>query len=83
MTSRLLWLAAGVSVGVAVARRLDRSPDATTVEAAAGRVVGHARRVVHAVIADGRAEMRMREARLRAVLAAPDEPARGATRDER
>jgi hypothetical protein len=76
-------LTAGVGIGVAVARRLGRSPAATTVEAAAGRVVGQARRAVDAVIADGRAEMRMREARLREVLAAPDESARGATRGER
>jgi len=81
MVSRLIWLTTGVGIGVAVARRLERSPAATTVEAAAGRVVGHARRAVDAVVADGRTEMRIREARLREVLAAPappDEPARRA-----
>ena len=83
MSARLVWLAAGVGIGFAVARRLEASGPASAVEAAAGRVVQHARRAVDTVIADGRAEMRMREARLRAVLAAPDEAGRGATRGER
>ncbi len=83
MTRRLAWLAAGVGIGVAVARRVERSGPASTVEAAAGRIVRHTRRAVDAVIADGRAEMLEREARLRAVLAAPDGAGRGAARGER
>jgi hypothetical protein len=90
--SRLVWLAAGVGIGVAVARRLEGSGPAATVEAAAGTAYRRARRAVDAVIADGRTEVRVREARLRAVLAAPDHrhagdrgapDRRGATRGER
>jgi hypothetical protein len=68
---RVVWLAAGVGIGVAVARRLEGSAPASTVEAAATGAVRRAREVVDRVIADGRVEMRQREARLRAVLAAP------------
>jgi hypothetical protein len=71
MTGRLVWLAAGVGIGVAVARQIERSGRASTVEAAAVGIARQARRVVDAVVADGRAEMRQREARLRTVLAAP------------
>ncbi len=71
MTGRLVWLAAGVGIGVAVARQIERSGHASSVEAAAVGIARQARRVVDAVVADGRAEMRQREARLRTVLAAP------------
>ena len=69
--SRLAWLLAGVGVGVALARRVERSEHASTLEAAASGALRVARRGVAAVIADGRAEMHQREAQLRAVLAAP------------
>ena len=72
MTGRFAWLAAGVGIGLAVARRIERSDRASSVEAAAVGIARQARRVVDAVVADGRAEMRQREARLRTVLAAPD-----------
>lgn len=69
--SRMAWLLAGVGLGVAIARRVERSAHASTLEAAASGAVRVARRAVESVIADGRAEMHQREAQLRAVLAAP------------
>jgi hypothetical protein len=83
MTSRIVWLAAGLGIGVAVARRIERSEHASTVEAAAASAVRRARRAIDAVIADGRAEMLQREARLRAVLAAPRASGRGTAQAER
>ncbi len=88
MSSRLVWLAVGVGIGVAAARRLEQQPAVEVVEAAAGRAVRQVRRTVDAIVADGRAEMHEREARLRTVLAAPRarserERWRGATGGER
>jgi hypothetical protein len=70
--SRLVWLAAGVGIGVVVARRLEQSGPMSAVETVAEQALRHLRRAVDALIADGRAEMRTSEARLRAVLAAPE-----------
>jgi hypothetical protein len=71
MIGRLGWLAAGTAIGIAAARRMERSPHASSVEAAAAGMLRRARGVVDTVVSDGRAEMRQREARLRTVLAAP------------
>jgi predicted NBD/HSP70 family sugar kinase len=70
MTRRLVWLATGVGIGVAVSQRISRSPHGSAAVSAASSVVARARRVVNEAVADGRAEMRRREASLREVLAA-------------
>ncbi|MEX2254144.1 MAG: hypothetical protein WEC34_01790 [Acidimicrobiia bacterium] len=78
MTGRLVCFAAGIGLGVAATRRLARSTSASAVEATTAAVVTRVRRAVDGVVADGRVEMRRREARLRAVLAAPRRDGAGA-----
>lgn len=77
MIGRVVWFAAGVGVGVAATRRIAQSSSGTAVGAAASGIASRVRHVVDEVIADGRIEMRQREARLREVLAAPRQDATG------
>jgi hypothetical protein len=78
VTRGVAWFAAGVAVGVALSRRAARSTAGSVVEAAGTAIASRVRRSLDDVIADGRVEMRRREARLREVLAAPAPRAEGA-----
>jgi len=70
MMRRLVWLVAGVGIGVAVSQRITRSRRGSAVVGAASSAVTRTRRVFAEAVADGRAEMQRREASLREVLAA-------------
>jgi hypothetical protein len=74
MIRRGVWLAAGFGLGVAAATRARRHVDRAT--AAPARVAARLADDVAGALADGRDEMHAREARLRAVLAAPPKPKR-------
>lgn len=78
MTGRLLWFATGVGVGVAMTRRLARVASGSTAITVASGLATRVRRTVDGVIADGRVDMHLREARLREVLAAPGRDTTGA-----
>ena len=70
MTRRAFWLTLGFGLGVAAATRARRRMDTAT--AMPARLADRVRRDVADAVADGRAEMQGREARLRRVFAAPN-----------
>ena len=70
MTRRAFWLTVGFGLGIAAATRARHRVDAAT--AVPARVVDRLRRDVADAVADGRIEMRGREAALRRVFAAPN-----------
>lgn len=69
MIKRPFWLMTGFGLGVMVSVRTRRRLERANPEQLAARV----RSAVGAAVAEGRAEMRSREAALRTVLAAPGE----------
>ncbi len=70
MTRRAFWLTVGFGLGVAAAARARRQVDAAG--GLSARLAERLRRDVTDAVADGRAEMQGREARLRRVFAAPN-----------
>jgi hypothetical protein len=64
---RALWLGLGIGVGASVATRARRHVE----RLAPSNALREVRRAVDAAVAEGRREMRDREARLRATFAAP------------
>ncbi|HEY6316432.1 MAG TPA: hypothetical protein VI462_00925 [Acidimicrobiia bacterium] len=70
MTRRAFWLTVGFGLGIAAAARARRQVDAAN--GVSARLAERLRRDVADAVADGRAEMQGREARLRRVFAAPN-----------
>ena len=68
MIRRGFWLAAGFGLGVAAATQARRAAAAVP-----ARLADRVRRDVAGALSEGRAAMQASEARLRRVLAAPDE----------
>ena len=83
MTRRLVWFTTGVGVGVLLTRQVAVSAKGSAAGAVASALATRLRRVADDVIAEGRIEMRQREARLRAVFAAPGHDATGTTEGRR
>jgi hypothetical protein len=78
-----MWFATGIGIGLVVSRRVAQSPTGSATDALAARLATRVRRAVDDVIADGRIEMHRREARLRAVLAAPERNPTGVSEGRR
>ena len=77
MSRRLVWFATGLGAGLVMSRRVAASAPGSVADAMVSRVATRLRRAFDDVIAEGRIEMLRREARLRAILAAPErEPTR-------
>jgi len=69
---RLAWVAVGFGLGAAATHKMTRGGRAPVLVATAGSAAAHVRRRLDAAVAEGRTEMREREARLREVFAAPE-----------
>jgi len=83
VTRRFAWFATGVGVGVLVTRRVALPGHRPVRSGMASGLATRVRRVVDDVVAEGRVEMQRREARLRAVFAAPDDAPAGTAEGRR
>lgn len=70
----LTWVAVGFGLGAVATHKATRGGRAPALVATAETAVGSVRRRLDAAIAEGRAEMREREARLREVFAVAAPP---------
>lgn len=68
---RLTWVAVGFGLGAVATHKATRGGRAPVLVATAEGALTHVRRRIDTAVAEGRREMREREARLRDVLAAP------------